>query len=282
MQDLGTASGPSNSLSRRRHPAGRLVRRRRRRGGAHRPRPGRSRTSSTPASTAATSRATITGRGRRATSRSTRRIPSGHGGEDLKYRFQWTAPILTSRHTPGTGVSRGQRALPEHRRRAELGRRSAPTSPATTSRSRSGRAARSPATTPASRSTGRSSRIAESPKDKALLWAGSDDGLVHVTRDAGRSWTNVTKNVPGLPEWGTVSHHRGVAVRRRHRVRRGGCAPARRHAALPLEDQRLRPELEAARREPAPGRLPPRGPRGSGAARAALRRHRARRGILHR
>ena len=34
--------------------------------------------------------------------------------------------------------------------------------------------------------------LAESPGSKGLLWAGSDDGLVHVTRDDGASWTNVT------------------------------------------------------------------------------------------
>ena len=47
--------------------------------------------------------------------------------------------------------------------------------------------------------------IAESPKAKGVVWAGSDDGLVHVTRDAGGTWTNVTKAMPGFPEWGTVS-----------------------------------------------------------------------------
>src|SRR5262249_43808192 len=46
--------------------------------------------------------------------------------------------------------------------------------------------------------------LAESPKQKGLLWAGSDDGLVHVSQDGGKTWTNVTKNLPGLPEWGTV------------------------------------------------------------------------------
>ena len=48
--------------------------------------------------------------------------------------------------------------------------------------------------------------IAESPKEKGLIWAGTNDGLVQVTRDAGRNWTNVTKNIPGLPPWGTVSN----------------------------------------------------------------------------
>ena len=47
--------------------------------------------------------------------------------------------------------------------------------------------------------------IAESPRQKGLLWAGSDDGLVHLSKDGGKTWDNVTKNIPGLPEWGTVS-----------------------------------------------------------------------------
>ena len=47
--------------------------------------------------------------------------------------------------------------------------------------------------------------IAESPKQKGLLWAGSDDGLVHVTKDGGENWKNVTAAMPGFPEWGTVS-----------------------------------------------------------------------------
>lgn len=46
--------------------------------------------------------------------------------------------------------------------------------------------------------------IAESSKLKGLLWAGSDDGLVHISKDEGKTWENVTSNVPGLPDWGTV------------------------------------------------------------------------------
>jgi len=48
--------------------------------------------------------------------------------------------------------------------------------------------------------------IAESPREKGLIWTGSNDGLVHVTRDGGKNWTNVTKNIPDLPKWGTVSN----------------------------------------------------------------------------
>ena len=48
--------------------------------------------------------------------------------------------------------------------------------------------------------------IAESPKEKGLIWAGTNDGQVQVTRDGGAHWTNVTANIPGLPPWGTVSN----------------------------------------------------------------------------
>jgi photosystem II stability/assembly factor-like uncharacterized protein len=48
--------------------------------------------------------------------------------------------------------------------------------------------------------------IAESPKEKGLIWVGTNDGLVQVTRDGGKNWTNVTKNIPDLPPSGTVSN----------------------------------------------------------------------------
>ncbi|MGH7460077.1 MAG: sialidase, partial [Longimicrobiales bacterium] len=46
--------------------------------------------------------------------------------------------------------------------------------------------------------------IAESPIERGLIWAGTNDGLVQLTRDGGRTWTNVTANLPGLPAWGAV------------------------------------------------------------------------------
>src|SRR5256712_1194373 len=48
--------------------------------------------------------------------------------------------------------------------------------------------------------------IAESPLKGGLIWAGTNDGLVHVTRDGGKSWTNVTSAIPAMPTWGTVSN----------------------------------------------------------------------------
>jgi photosystem II stability/assembly factor-like uncharacterized protein len=48
--------------------------------------------------------------------------------------------------------------------------------------------------------------IAESRLEKGLIWAGTNDGLVQLTRDAGKTWTNVTPSIPSLPPWGTVSN----------------------------------------------------------------------------
>jgi hypothetical protein len=47
--------------------------------------------------------------------------------------------------------------------------------------------------------------IAESPKDPAVVWAGTDDGNVQVTRDGGKSWTNVAPNISGAPKFSWVS-----------------------------------------------------------------------------
>ena len=44
--------------------------------------------------------------------------------------------------------------------------------------------------------------IAVSPLDSNVIWVGTDDGLVQVTRDGGKTWENVSKNIPHLPEWG--------------------------------------------------------------------------------
>jgi hypothetical protein len=41
--------------------------------------------------------------------------------------------------------------------------------------------------------------VSESPHEAGTIWAGSDDGLVHITRDGGRNWSNVTPK--GIPDW---------------------------------------------------------------------------------
>jgi photosystem II stability/assembly factor-like uncharacterized protein len=48
--------------------------------------------------------------------------------------------------------------------------------------------------------------IVESPLKAGLIWTGSNDGQVNVTEDGGAHWTNVTKNIPNLPPWGTIEN----------------------------------------------------------------------------
>jgi photosystem II stability/assembly factor-like uncharacterized protein len=48
--------------------------------------------------------------------------------------------------------------------------------------------------------------VSESPKNPNVIWAGTDDGNVQVTRDGGKAWTNVVANVPGLPKNAWVSY----------------------------------------------------------------------------
>ncbi len=46
--------------------------------------------------------------------------------------------------------------------------------------------------------------IAESPLKEGIIWTGSNDGQINVTKDGGKNWTNVTANIKGLPKWGTI------------------------------------------------------------------------------
>jgi len=59
--------------------------------------------------------------------------------------------------------------------------------------------------------------LAESPLRQGLLWAGSYDGLLHLSQDGGESWTELSGNIPGMPRFGSVgsiapsSHAEGTA-----------------------------------------------------------------------
>jgi photosystem II stability/assembly factor-like uncharacterized protein len=46
--------------------------------------------------------------------------------------------------------------------------------------------------------------IAPSPLKEGVIWTGSNDGQVYLTQDGGAHWTNLTKNIPNLPPWGTI------------------------------------------------------------------------------
>lgn len=73
--------------------------------------------------------------------------------------------------------------------------------------------------------------VSESPVEPGVLWVGTDDGNVQVTRDNGRSWANVSANIPGLPANTWVSmiesgrHARGVAFATFDGHRTGDMAP---------------------------------------------------------
>ena len=47
--------------------------------------------------------------------------------------------------------------------------------------------------------------IAESPVKEGIIWTGSNDGQVQLTKDGGKTWNNVTANIKGLAKWGTIS-----------------------------------------------------------------------------
>jgi photosystem II stability/assembly factor-like uncharacterized protein len=130
--------------------------------------------------------------------------PSGHAGEKLRYRFQWTAPIATSPHDPKVIYHAGNVLF----RSTDAGTTWTTISPDLTTNDKSKQQwSGGPIT---GDNTGVETfctifAVAESPRQKDVIWAGSDDGLVHVTRDGGKNWANVTKQVPGLPAFATVS-----------------------------------------------------------------------------
>ncbi len=130
--------------------------------------------------------------------------PSGHGAADFKYRFQWTAPIHVSPHNSKV-VYHGGNVLFQT---SDGGQTWKAISGDLTRNDRSKQQwAGGPIT---GDNTGVEVYctifcVAESPVQKDLLWAGTDDGLVQLTRDGGKNWKNVTSALAGLPEFGTVS-----------------------------------------------------------------------------
>ena len=127
---------------------------------------------------------------------------SGHGIGDLDYRFQWTAPILVSRHEPGV-VYHGANVLFRSR---DGGLNWDAVSPDLSRDDESKqRWSGGPITgdNTGVEFYGTIFALAESPREAGVLWAGSDDGLVHVTRDGGKSWKSVTPK--GIPDWATVA-----------------------------------------------------------------------------
>jgi photosystem II stability/assembly factor-like uncharacterized protein len=133
--------------------------------------------------------------------------PMGWGAEGMKYRFQWTFPIVVSPHDPKVLYTAGNVLF----RTTNEGQSWQAISPDLT---RNDPSKLGPSGGPITKDNtsveyyGTIFAFAESRLEKGLLWAGSDDGRVHVSRDAGKSWEDVTppEMRPGQPlEWSMVS-----------------------------------------------------------------------------
>jgi photosystem II stability/assembly factor-like uncharacterized protein len=117
--------------------------------------------------------------------------------KDMKYRFNWNAPIIWSKHNPGTFYHGAQYLL----RTTDTGRTWKEVSPDLTRNEKEKQGKPGvPYTNEAvgAENYGTLAYIAESPHEKGVIYTGSDDGLVFLTKDNGGHWQNITP--AGLPE----------------------------------------------------------------------------------
>lgn len=125
--------------------------------------------------------------------------------DQLKYRFNWNTPIAGSPHGKST-VYVGSNVLFQSR---DFGKSWEPISPdLTTNNLEKLKPAGGPVWFDNSTAENHCTIISfgESPVKAGLLWAGTDDGNLHVTSDGGKTWQNVAGNIPGIPEGSPVSH----------------------------------------------------------------------------
>ncbi len=128
--------------------------------------------------------------------------PIGHGGEQLKYRFQWNAPIFFSPHNPKKLYTCSQFLHVSYNE----GQTWETISPDLTTNDRSRQKVSGGPITKDNTGVEIYCTVfaaVESPRVKDLIWAGSDDGIVHLTKDGGKNWTNITPK--GLPAWTMVN-----------------------------------------------------------------------------
>jgi photosystem II stability/assembly factor-like uncharacterized protein len=128
----------------------------------------------------------------------------GHAADEVKYRFVWTFPVHLSPHDHNKVYVGSQ-----HVHVTTNGGRSWQVISPDLSRNDRSRMVRSGGLTPDNigvEYSGVVFAIAESPRQAGLIWAGTNDGKLHVTRDGGATWTDLTANLPSLPFWGTISN----------------------------------------------------------------------------
>ncbi|HSF15923.1 MAG TPA: hypothetical protein VLK65_10265 [Vicinamibacteria bacterium] len=135
-------------------------------------------------------------------------VKTGSAGDaivDHRYRFNWDAPIHISPHDPGTVYYGGNVVF----KSTDYGYNWDVISPDLTTddpdkQQSSGGEVVTDNTAAEFHCT--IMTIAESPVEPGVIWAGTDDGNIQVTRDGGAGWTNVRDRIPGLPEFSWVQN----------------------------------------------------------------------------
>jgi photosystem II stability/assembly factor-like uncharacterized protein len=128
--------------------------------------------------------------------------PDGHNASVQKYRYTWTMPIVFSPHDPNTLYHSSQ-----HLFRSKDGGHSWETISGDLTRNDPTKQQDSGG--PITKDQASIEfydlifTVAESPKQKGLIWVGTDDGLIQLTRDDGKAWSKVTPK--GFPEWAMIS-----------------------------------------------------------------------------
>ncbi len=111
--------------------------------------------------------------------------------KDMKYRYNWNAPIIWSKYEPNTFYHAAQVLL----KTQDMGKTWTEVSPDLTrnEKEKQGKGG-GPYTNEAvgAENYGTISYVLESPQEKGVIWVGSDDGLLHLTRDGCKNWQNVT------------------------------------------------------------------------------------------
>ena len=122
---------------------------------------------------------------------------------DLKYRFNWTSPIAVS-YTDPNEVYIGGNVLFKS---TDGGAHWTPISPDLTRNDKSKQETSGGSIEydiSGAETFGCILAFSISPLDPKIIWVGTDDGVVQVTKDGGATWSNVTGNMPNLPQWGRI------------------------------------------------------------------------------
>lgn len=127
--------------------------------------------------------------------------PMGNSAIDLKERFQWNSPITASKHTPGVVYTASQHVWRSNNGGGSWTRISGDLSYAepTTLGPSGGDITRDQTSV---EYYGTVWRLAESPHAAGELWAGSDDGQLHITRNDGQTWSLITPS--DLPKFSRI------------------------------------------------------------------------------